>query len=81
MNIRAFFRAATVEEAASPYNTIHLKVFYPAHMTGSDQEQDLGVVPADTRQAPFKVVVFLTELTAVLNCINGWRFSWQGVDW
>lgn len=62
MNIRAFFRAATVEEAASPYNTIHLKVFYPAHMTGSDQEQDLGVVPADTRQAPFKVVVFFNGI-------------------
>jgi len=62
MNVRAFFRAATVEEAVSPYNTIQLKVFYPAQLTGSDQEQDMGVVAADSRQSPFQVVIFFNGI-------------------
>jgi predicted dienelactone hydrolase len=62
MNIRALFRAATVENASPPYNTIHLKVFYPAQMDGSEQEQDLGIVPADSRFAPFKVVIFFNGI-------------------
>jgi dienelactone hydrolase len=62
MNVRAFFRAATVEDAASPYNNIQLKVFYPALLTGSDQEQDMGIVPADSQQSPFKVVIFFNGI-------------------
>ncbi|MBD1806904.1 dienelactone hydrolase [Microcoleus sp. FACHB-SPT15] len=57
MTVRALFQTAKVETAASPYDTIQLKVFYPAQMSGSDQEQNLGVVPADSQQAPFKVVI------------------------
>lgn len=33
--IRAFFRAVKVENAQPPYDTFHLKVFYPARMSGS----------------------------------------------
>lgn len=62
MKVRAFFRAATVEDATSPYNTIHLKVFYPARMVGSDREQNLGIVPADSQQSPFKVVIFFNGI-------------------
>ncbi|MBD2102545.1 dienelactone hydrolase [Leptolyngbya sp. FACHB-261] len=62
MNVRAFFRAATVEDAAPPYNNIQLKVFYPAQLTGSDQEQDMGIVPGDSQQAPFKVVIFFNGI-------------------
>ena len=58
MSVRALFQAAKVETASSPYDTIHLKVFYPARMSGSNQEQDMGVVPADAQQAPFPVVIF-----------------------
>jgi hypothetical protein len=42
MDVRALFQAATVENASSPYNTIHLKVFYPAQMSGNNQEQSCG---------------------------------------
>lgn len=62
MNVRALFQAATVEEAAAPYNTIHLKVFYPALMSGSDSEQNWGIVPADSQQSPFKVVIFFNGI-------------------
>ncbi len=62
MNVRAFFRVATVDAAASPYNSIQLKVFYPAQLTGSDQEQDMGIVPADSQQSPFKVVIFFNGI-------------------
>lgn len=58
MSIRALFHAAKVEDAPSPYDTIHLKVFYPARMSGSNQEQDMGIVPADAQHAPFPVVIF-----------------------
>jgi pimeloyl-ACP methyl ester carboxylesterase len=60
MNVRALFQAATVEDASSPYNTIHLKVFYPTQMSDSDIEKNLGVVPADSQQSPFKVVIFFS---------------------
>jgi dienelactone hydrolase len=58
MSVRALFYAAKVEEASSPYDTIHLKVFYPAQMSESAQEQDMGIVPANVQLAPFKVVIF-----------------------
>ncbi|OZH52260.1 dienelactone hydrolase [Hydrocoleum sp. CS-953] len=57
MNIRAFYRATKVENSQPPYDTIHLKVFYPGKMSGSKQEQNQGIVPADPQQAPFPVVI------------------------
>jgi dienelactone hydrolase len=62
MSVRAIFRAATVEDAASPYDTIQLKVFYPAQMSGSEQEQNFGVVPADSQQSPFQVVILFNGI-------------------
>jgi len=56
--IRAFFRAVKVDSAQPPYDTIQLKVIYPARMSGSELERDLGIVPADSEQAPFPVVIF-----------------------
>lgn len=62
MNVRAFFQAATVKNASSPYDTIHMKVFYPAQMTGSDREQDRGLVAANSQHSPFKVVIFFNGI-------------------
>lgn len=62
MSVRALFEASKVEGASSPYDTIHLKVFYPAQMTGSDQEQNMGIVPADSQRSPFKVVIFFNGI-------------------
>ncbi|BAY96378.1 hypothetical protein NIES37_03100 [Tolypothrix tenuis PCC 7101] len=62
MSVRAFFHATKVEDAFPPYDTIHLKVFYPGQMSGSNQEQDMGIVPADSQLAPFKVVIFFNGI-------------------
>lgn len=62
MSVRALFQAAKIEDAVSPYDTIHLKVFYPAQMSGSDREQDLGIVPADSHHAPFQVVILFNGI-------------------
>jgi hypothetical protein len=34
-------------QSGLPYDTLHLKAFYPAWLPESDQEQDKGIVPAD----------------------------------
>ncbi|MEM6403927.1 MAG: dienelactone hydrolase [Cyanobacteria bacterium P01_D01_bin.116] len=57
MSVRAFFHAAKVEDISSPFDTIHLKVFYPAQMSGSELEQNMGIVPANSQLAPFKVII------------------------
>lgn len=74
MNTRALFQAAKVEDASAPYNTIHLKVFYPAKLSGGEQEQNLGIVPADPQQAPFKVVIFFNGI----NCAPE-MYQWLAV--
>jgi dienelactone hydrolase len=74
MTVRALFEAARVESAEPPYDTIHLKVFYPAKMSGSAFEQDMGVVPADPDQAPFPVVIFFSGF----NC-EAHRYQWLAV--
>jgi len=70
--VRAFFRAVNVEAAQPPYDTLHLKILYPARMSGSQLEQDMGIVPADPALAPFPVMISLAGSTAALNCISGW---------
>jgi dienelactone hydrolase len=74
MTIRALFQAVKVETATAPYDTIHLKVFYPARMSGSRQEQDLGAVPADASRAPFRVVIFFNGI----DC-GPERYQWLAV--
>lgn len=71
MTVRALYRSTKVESAPAPYDTIHLKVFYPAQMSGSEQENNLGIVPADSEKAPFPVVIFLGGI----NC------SWEVYQW
>lgn len=75
MTVRALFQAAKVEGASSPYDTLHIKVFYPARRSGDDLEQNMGVVPADTQGAPFKVVIFLNGI----NC-GPEIYQWLAVD-
>ncbi|NMF85563.1 dienelactone hydrolase [Nodosilinea sp. P-1105] len=62
MTVRALFRAAKVTAATPPYDTLHVKVFYPARLAGGDQEQTMGIVPADEGEAPFKPVIFFNGI-------------------
>jgi hypothetical protein len=75
MNVRALFRAATVEAAAAPYNTIHLKFFYPTHRSGNESEQALSVVPADSQRSPLKVVILFNGI----NC-GPEQYQWLAVQ-
>gem|GEM_PF-3118574 len=43
MTVRALFRAAKVTAATPPYDTLHVKVFYPARLAGGDQEQTIRI--------------------------------------
>lgn len=57
--IRAIYRSALVTGAQPPYDTMMLKVFYPAAPTGSAEDQNSGVIPADAAGAPFPVVILM----------------------
>jgi hypothetical protein len=56
--IRAFYRSTRVENTPAPYDTLTLKVYYPAVFGDTPNERNTGTIPADTRHSPFPVVVF-----------------------
>jgi hypothetical protein len=60
--IRALFQAAALPNASAPYNTLHLKIYYPAAPTNSDAERMSGVIPADKASAPMPVVIFFNGI-------------------
>lgn len=74
MSVKAIFQAAKVEGGASPYDTIHLKVFYPAQMSGNSPEQNMGIFPADSQQSPFKVVIFFNGINCSIE-----SYQWLAV--
>jgi hypothetical protein len=57
MSVRSLFHAVKVTDVTTPYDTIHLKVFYPGR-SDLALAQGMGNVPADSQQAPFPVVIF-----------------------
>lgn len=44
----------------SPFDTAHLKVYYPAEVRGDDAERLTGVFDADPAGAPYPVVLFIS---------------------
>lgn len=60
MTIRSFFLAAKVETAQPPYDTIHMKIFYPGQISEEDQELNQQLLPVDTEYAPFPIVIFFS---------------------
>lgn len=60
--VRAVYSAARVEGATPPYDTLHLKLFYPAAPTGSQEERMTGNVAPRRAGAPFPVVVFFNGI-------------------
>lgn len=47
-------------EGDAPFDTAHLKVYYPAVATGADAERLTGVFAPDPAHAPYPVVLFLS---------------------
>ncbi|GID90810.1 alpha/beta hydrolase family protein [Amorphoplanes digitatis] len=60
MSVRSVWWAATIPGAQAPFDTAHLRVFYPAKPTGSDAERLSGVFPADPAHAPYPVVIIVS---------------------
>lgn len=59
MTIRAFYRATQVTAFDPPYNTVTMKVYYPAKDTLTEQEQHTGAVAANPDHAPYPVLIIL----------------------
>ncbi|MEH1899862.1 MAG: dienelactone hydrolase [Nostoc sp.] len=74
MTVRAFFEAAKVEGVQSPYDTIHLKILYPAQIPDSQLEKSIQIEPANPQKAPFPVVIFFNGY----NC-DAQQYQWLAV--
>ncbi|MBN3944182.1 MAG: dienelactone hydrolase [Nostoc sp.] len=74
MTVRAFFQAAKIEGFQSPYDTIHLKIFYPAQISRRNVERNRGILPVDLEKAPFPVVIFFNGF----NC-DAQQYQWLAV--
>ncbi|MBF2066689.1 MAG: dienelactone hydrolase [Calothrix sp. C42_A2020_038] len=57
MTVRAFFQVAKIANFQPPFDTIFLKVFYPAIEISSEEEKTNLTVPANSLNAPFPVVI------------------------
>ncbi|MDZ8086553.1 MAG: dienelactone hydrolase [Nostoc sp. DedQUE12b] len=73
MTVDNFFQAAKIEGFQSPYDTIHLKIFYPAQMP-SQVEINREILPVDLEKAPFPVVIFFNGF----NC-DAQQYQWLAV--
>lgn len=60
--IRSLYTAAKAEGAQPPFDTLHLKVFYPAAPMGSDAERMTGLLPADLSRGRMPVLIFFNGI-------------------
>ncbi|MGW3856131.1 alpha/beta hydrolase family protein [Micromonospora arida] len=58
--VRSVWSAVRVPGAPAPFDTAHLRVYYPARPTGSDAERLSGVLAADPAGAPYPVVLLVS---------------------
>ncbi len=58
-SVRAVYRAIEIPGVKPPYDRASMKVYYPAKRDGSEEERNTGVVPADSDQPPFSVVIMM----------------------
>lgn len=57
--IRALYTAQTIPDLAPPFNTLHIKIYYPALYSGSLEERNSGQLPVDNSAAPYPVFIML----------------------
>lgn len=70
-SVHAFFQATKVETAQAPYDTIHLKVYYPSQDSG----EAVGMIPPNAEKAPFPVVIWFNGF----NCSSE-AYQWLAID-
>lgn len=73
--IRALYRSARVPGAPAPYDTLTLKVFYPAAFGDTPQERNTGVIPPDASGAPYPVVIFFPGVNVSME-----SYAWLAVE-
>lgn len=57
MTVRAYFEVTKIPNFQPPFDTIFLKVFYPAALLSSEEAKTSLTLPADPAKAPFPVVI------------------------
>ncbi|BAZ17363.1 hypothetical protein NIES4071_92410 [Calothrix sp. NIES-4071] len=57
MTVRAYFEVTKIPNFQPPFDTIFLKVFYPAVSVSTEEAKRSLSVPADAAKAPFPVVI------------------------
>jgi hypothetical protein len=75
MQVRSLVNTARVAGAAAPYDTLVLRVFYPAQETIGEPERETGLLPPDTTHVPFPVVIFFSGV----NC-PAHSYHWLAVE-
>ena len=73
--VRAVHTACTVPGHEPPFDTVHLKVFYPAAPTGDMAERMTGVIPADASGAPYPVVILFNGINVTAD-----SYRWLAVS-
>ncbi len=73
MTTRAIFRAIKIEGKTAPFDTIFLKIFYPALAPQNDTERNSGILTPDVKHTPFPVVMMLNGV----NCPPE-SYQWLG---
>ncbi|MEV6300010.1 dienelactone hydrolase family protein [Actinoplanes sp. NPDC051861] len=75
MSVRSVWWAASIPGAVAPFDTAHLRVFYPSRPTGSDEERLTGVFPADPSLAPYPVVLIVSGVN-----VGQEAYRWLAVE-
>ncbi|GJD18481.1 hypothetical protein RIVM261_034370 [Rivularia sp. IAM M-261] len=57
MTVRAYFEVTKIPNFQPPFDTIFLKVFYPAAQVSNEEAKTSLTLPADPSKAPFPVVI------------------------
>jgi dienelactone hydrolase len=69
--VRGIFRAVRIPGLSAPHDTAHLKIHYPAALTGTALERDTGLVPVMTGSDTFPIVILM----------SGINVSPEGLGW
>ena len=62
VSVRSIWSATRVPGAAAPYDTAHLRLFYPAAPTGTIEERMSGFIAADRSAGTLPVVLILSGI-------------------
>lgn len=63
--VRSIHLATRIPGCPAPHDTAHVRVHYPAVLTGAMEERMSGVLPADDTRAPFPVLVWCNGINVM----------------